>query len=154
MTPQFEYSSIACLKEEQQVKEILSQCFSTSIGECEGYFKRIGTENFRILRESERAIAGLGIHHLGQFYGGQPVPMAGIAAVSVAPEHRGKGAGYELLRRTIVELHSSGIPISALYPATQVLYRKVGYEQGGSYCCYSLPTASIQLKTTTIASHT
>ena len=72
--------------------------------------------------------------------------MAGIAAVGVAPEHRGKGAAYELLSRTVAELHSSGVPISALYPATQVLYRKVGYEQGGSYCRYSLPTASIQLK--------
>lgn len=72
--------------------------------------------------------------------------MAGIAAVGVLPEYRGQGVANRLLKQTIQELHSQQIPISALYPATQAPYRKVGYEQGGSSCKWQLPTASIQLQ--------
>ncbi|MDJ0535067.1 MAG: hypothetical protein QNJ70_21715 [Xenococcaceae cyanobacterium MO_207.B15] len=31
------------------------------------------------------------------------------------------------------ELYRLKIPISTLYPATQLLYRQLGYEQAGSY---------------------
>ena len=124
----------------------MRQCFGSSPSDWERYLNRLGAENFRILHQGDKIIAGLAIYHMGQWFGGQIVPMAGIAAVGVAPEARGKGAARELLTNTIQELHSLEIPISTLYPATVALYRQVGYEQGGSYCKWELPTASIQLK--------
>jgi predicted acetyltransferase len=36
------------------------------------------------------------------------------------------------MQRTLQELRSLGFPISVLYPATQPLYRRVGYEQAGA----------------------
>jgi predicted acetyltransferase len=71
--------------------------------------------------------------------------MAGIAAVGIAPEYRGSGAAVEMLRQTLKELYAQGVPISVLYPATQRLYRKVGYEQGGSFYTWEMPTQSIYL---------
>jgi predicted acetyltransferase len=57
--------------------------------------------------------------------------MSGIAAVGVAPEARGRGLAIRLMSDMLKELHEKGTSLSALYPATQTLYRKAGYEQGG-----------------------
>ena len=146
MTQPYQYSSVSNSQEIDRLGEIIRQCFGSSFSDSERYFNRIGAENFRILRQEDKTIAGLAIYHMGQWFGGKIVTMAGIAAVGVAPEARGKGAARELLTSTIQELYNSQLPISALYPATQTLYRQVGYEQGGSYCKWELATASIQLK--------
>jgi predicted acetyltransferase len=82
---------------------------------------------------------------MGQWFGGQSVPTGGIAAVGVAPEHRGTGVAVELMRRTVQELRANGIPLSTLYASTSRLYRKVGYEQAGNACRFSLPTLSLTL---------
>jgi predicted acetyltransferase len=72
--------------------------------------------------------------------------MIGIAAVGIAPQYRGTGAAIALMQHTLNELYAKGIPISVLYPATQRLYRKAGYEQGGNRCSWEIPTASIQIR--------
>lgn len=146
MNSPLDYGTVSSPKDAQQLGELLSQCFGDSFNNWQPYFDRIGQDNFRLIRQGGQVVGGLGIYSMGQWYGGQIVPMAGIAAVGIAPEYRGTGAAYELMRRTLQELHTQGVPISALYAATQVLYRKVGYEQGGSRCCWELPTATIQLR--------
>jgi predicted acetyltransferase len=126
--------------------QITSQCFGGSAEDCQKYFDRIGQENFRVIRRSGTISGGLAIHQMGQWFGGYSVPMVGIAAVGIAPEDRGNSTAYELLKQTLVELQSSRVPISTLYPATQVLYRKLGYEQAGSRCIWELSTASINVR--------
>jgi predicted acetyltransferase len=143
MTADWEYRSAVHSQDAQQLKAIIQQSFGGSLDDCDRYFNRIGMENFRLLHQGEQAIAVSAIYHMGQWYEGQIVPMAGIAAVGVAPEHRGQRVAYELLRRTIEELYRLQVPISVLYPATQILYRKVGYEQAGSYCKWELPTTNM-----------
>ena len=143
---QFEYRRLTNSQDEQQLGAILSQCFGSSLTESQQYFNRLGRENFRIICQGGKVIGGLAIYWMGQWYGGKCVPMAGIAAVGVAPEYRGTGAAYALMKHTLQELHRSGGAISTLYAATQVLYRKVGYEQGGTRSIWELPTATIQLK--------
>jgi len=51
-----------------------------------------------------------------------------------------------MMQQTVKELHTKGVPISVLYPAIQRLYRKAGYEQGGSYCWWETDTQSIQVR--------
>lgn len=123
-----------------------AQCFAYPRAKWQSYLERIGQDNFRLIVQEDRAIAGLALCNLGQWLGGQAVPMTGIASVAVAPEYRGRGIANLLLTETIQELHSRRIPLSALYPATQVPYRQVGYEQGGSFCHWKLPTADIQIQ--------
>lgn len=146
MASQIKYSPIDSIEDTQQLEVILSQCFGISLTDWEIYFNRISRENFRIISQREQVIGGLCIYHMGQWYGGSRVPMAGIAAVGIAPEYRGTGVAYELLSNMLRELHSLQIPISALYPATQRLYRKVGYEQGGTRCFWELSPAKINLQ--------
>ncbi|MBW4595821.1 MAG: GNAT family N-acetyltransferase [Brasilonema angustatum HA4187-MV1] len=145
MTPKFEYSQL--IKEDiQRLGNILEQCFLMSSGESEIFFNSIGLENFRVIRAGEEVAGGLGIILMPQWWGGERVPMAGIAAVGIAPEHRGGGAALTMMKHTVKELHAKGVPISTLYPATQRLYRKAGYEQGGISSIWEVPTQSILVK--------
>ncbi|MDF5720353.1 MAG: GNAT family N-acetyltransferase [Rhizonema sp. PD37] len=145
MTPQFEYSLIANSEDVQQLGNIIDQCFIGE-GDYELYINRIGRENFRIIREGRQVVGGLAMISMGQWWGGERVPMTGIASVGIAPEYRLTGAAIALMQQAVKELHTKGVPISVLYPATQRLYRKAGYEQGGIFCGWEVPTQSIQFR--------
>lgn len=107
------------------------------------YAGRIGQDNFLRVRRADRLVAGLGIYRVGQWFGGNRLPMAAIAAVGVAPEFRGQGVAAYLLTETLQYLHREGVPIAALYASTQRLYRKVGFEPAGNLYQYSLDVTSI-----------
>ncbi|MBD2778083.1 GNAT family N-acetyltransferase [Iningainema tapete] len=145
MTSLLDYSQIAP-EEERRLGYILEQCFTMSPGESKVFFERIGLENFRVIRRDEQIVGGLATIPMGQWWGGERVPMTGIGGVGIAVEHRGTGAALSLMQSNVKELYAKGVAISALYPAIQRLYRKVGYEQGGSYCGWEIPTESIQVK--------
>lgn len=145
MIHEFTYGKLTDEAEKRQLGQIIEQCFIGSPSDTESYFNRIGVENFRVIRQAKEVVGGLGLLPMGQWYGGVCVPMTGIAAVGIAPEHRGSGAAIALMQNVVRELHESGMPLSVLYPATQRLYRKAGYEQGGSYCSWEIPTQSIQI---------
>jgi predicted acetyltransferase len=67
-----------------------------------------------------------------QWWGGRPLPMAGIAGVVVSPEYRGRGVGTALMQGTLERSRELGYPLSALYPATVPVYRRLGWEVAGS----------------------
>lgn len=110
------------------------------------FIERIGAENVRILREGGRPVGGLGLFPMGQYFGGQRVAMGGVAAVAVSPHRRGRGAATTMMQAVVREMHAAGTPLSALYPATQPVYRAVGYELAGSRCLVTIPLAGIGLK--------
>lgn len=150
MTANLEFSTISKSEDIERFATILSQCFNESLSNAQKYLQRIGRENFRIVRQGGQIAGGLAIYNMGQWFGSQSVPIAGIASVGIAPEYRGTGAAALLMTETLKELHSKGIPLSTLYPATQVLYRKVGYEQGGSFCTWEMPLDSIRISDRTL----
>ncbi|TVP61256.1 MAG: GNAT family N-acetyltransferase [Nodularia sp. (in: Bacteria)] len=145
-TDKFQYSKLTDKKDIQQLGSILEQCFIMSSGDSEIYIPRIGVENLRAIYQNQRVVGGLGIVPMGQWWGGECVPMTGIAAVGIAPEYRGSGAAIALIQNTVQELYHQEVPISVLYPATQRLYRKAGYEQAGSYCTWEISTDNIHFK--------
>ncbi|MBN3899568.1 MAG: GNAT family N-acetyltransferase [Nostoc sp. NOS(2021)] len=146
MTPKFEYSTLAHPQDIQQLGSIFEQCFISGLGSEEVYINLIGVENFRIIRKLQQVVGGLATLDMGQWWGGVRVPMTGIAAVGIAPEYRGSGAAIALVQHTLKELYARGVAISALYPAVQSLYRKVGYEQGGNWCGWEVAANTIQLR--------
>lgn len=145
MITEFEYSTLSHQEDAQQLGKILSQCFIDQPDSIEIYFNRIGVDKFRIIRTKQIA-GGLAIIPMGQWWNGQCVPMTGIAAVGIAPEYRGSGAAISLMQHTLKELYNTGASLSVLFPATQQLYRKVGYEQGGIFCGWEILTHSIQVQ--------
>jgi predicted acetyltransferase len=146
MNSEFEYGSITNSEDVQRFGSILEQCFLASPGEEEGWLKRMGVENIRLIREEKQVVGGLVVIPMGQWWGGESVSMTGIAGVGVAPESRGSGAALSLMQQAVKELYKKDVPISVLYPATQRLYRKAGYEQGGSFCSWEIAAQSIQIK--------
>ncbi len=146
MPLQFEYSTLANPEDVEQLGSILDQCFVGSPGDSESYINLIGVEKLRLIRQSDQIVGGLATIPMGQWFGGQRVPMTGIAAVGIAPEYRGTGAAIAMMQHTVKELHTNDVAISVLYPATQRLYRKAGYEQGGISCTWEIPTESIQVR--------
>ena len=139
-----EFGNIDTSQDAESLGKIMCQCFNFPFDQWPIYAERLGLDNFRVVRHAGQIIGGLGIYEMGQWFGEKCLPMAGISAVSISPEYRGQGVAKVLLHHTLKELQVKGIPISTLYPATQYLYRQVGYEQGGSRCGYSLPLDSIE----------
>lgn len=149
----FEYGNLVNDDEAQQLGRILAQCFNDALEESEPYMSRVGLENFRVVRQAGRVAGGLAMLKMGQWWGKQAVPMTDIASVGIAPEFRGSGAAATLMQFTIREMYAQGVSLSVLYAAVQRLYRKVGYEQGGTACGWEVPTAAIQTKTRPLPVH-
>jgi predicted acetyltransferase len=70
--------------------------------------------------------------------------MAGVAAVMVAPEDRGRGVGRRLMTAVLDEMATRGYPLSALYPATMPLYRSLGWELAGLRETAVIPARSLR----------
>lgn len=103
----------------------------------------LGGEDVFALREGGRIVGGLFLIRMGQFFGGRRVPCGGIAAVGVAPEGRGRGAGARLMSSIVHQMRTDGMVISSLFPAICSLYRRVGYEIAGEQCVAKLDLARV-----------
>ncbi|MEO1132156.1 MAG: GNAT family N-acetyltransferase [Cyanobacteria bacterium J06639_1] len=128
----------------------LAHCFQSTPAAESAYLDRVGLENSAIVRQGAQLAGGLVTIPMGQWFGGQRVPMTGIASVAIAPEARGRGAALALMRHALHKLHADGAALSVLYPAVQELYRRVGYEQGGSYCGWEIETQNINTRCGTL----
>ncbi len=143
MALNLEFGTLADAEEAQHLGTILQQCFNFKISKWRPASSLLGLENYRVIRHNGQIIGGLGIYYMGQWFGGCSLPMAGIAALGIAPQCRGIGAATKLITSTLHELYARGIPLSTLYASTQRLYQKVGYEQAGNACQFSIPTSSL-----------
>jgi len=83
------------------------------------------------------------IHDMRQYWLGRPVGCAGVAAVKVAPEQRGRGIGRRLMTELLDLIAARGYPVSALYPATMPIYRSLGWELAGAKHRFSIPARSL-----------
>ncbi|AKG24774.1 GNAT family N-acetyltransferase [Calothrix sp. 336/3] len=146
MTPDFQYDVPNSPEDRQKLQKILEQCYICTPKESEDFVTKTGVDKFRIFRHNQEIIGGLASIPMGQWWGGETVPMVGIAAVGVTPEHRNGGVAIALMQQTLQELYHQGVPLSCLYPATQYLYRQVGYEQGGTATTWEIDTNDIRIK--------
>jgi predicted acetyltransferase len=83
------------------------------------------------------------LHDMRQYWLGQPVRLAGVASVKVAPEHRGRGIGRTLMTELLDVIAERGYPLSALYPATTPIYRSLGWELAGAKHKFQIPVRSL-----------
>jgi predicted acetyltransferase len=83
------------------------------------------------------------LQDMRQYWLGRPVKMAGVSAVKVAPEHRGRGIGRTLMTELLDLTAARGYPLSALYPATMPIYRSLGWELAGAKHMFTVPARSL-----------
>lgn len=118
--------------EQDAYAEIISKAFPASVAESRAWLDTVGRGTSRVLIEGGKVVAGLLFYEMGQWFGGKRVPTAGIAGVAVDPLERGRGAATRLMRTAVASLAGEGFALAALYPATQPVYRRAGFEQAGS----------------------
>ncbi len=89
-------------------------------------------------------VASARYHSMRQWWHGRSMPMAGVAAVMVAPEHRGQGVGRALTAVLLEAIAARGYPVSVLYPATTPIYRSLGWELAGGHHRAAIPARSLR----------
>ncbi|WP_067172140.1 GNAT family N-acetyltransferase [Microtetraspora niveoalba] len=94
--------------------------------------------------DGPRLVATARINAFTQWWHGRPMPMGGVAGVTVAPEDRGRGVGRALMQAVIERAADLGDAVSALYPATTPLYRGMGWEHVGGLTRVTLPTEALR----------
>ncbi len=119
---------------------LLGSSFAFPPPEAEPWLKGAGFDNVRVVRDQGRVHGCLVQIPMGQYFGGRSVPIVGIAGVGVGIADRGRGAARSLMTSTVREIAARKIALSTLYPATQTLYRAVGYERAGKLVEVSVPT--------------
>lgn len=100
----------------------------------------------RVARCGGEVVGGLSLPVAGQYFGGRVVPVGALRAVAVTPHRRGSGVGGALVRGVLAELYERGVPLAVLFPATQPIYRRQGFEQAGTWTVYRLPTQAIDVR--------
>ncbi|HEY9735728.1 MAG TPA: GNAT family N-acetyltransferase [Trichocoleus sp.] len=145
MTNSLKYTTLQDDSDAKRLSQLLGQSFVADPDAELIYLNRIGHQQIRTIRQGETLLGGLAIIPMGQWFGGKRVDMSGIAAVCIAPEARGTGAALKMMQQMLQELHNNRVPLSTLYPAVQQLYRRAGYEQGGTSCHWVCNPAGIGL---------
>lgn len=112
----------------------------------DSWAENVTLSNVRIAKRGGRPIGGMTLRPMGQWFGGRPVRMTGISAVGIEPAERARGSGTEFMRAVVEELRTSGVPLSTLYPATQTIYRRCGYELAGDFVHYRLDADHIDVR--------
>ena len=90
---------------EVALQQFISQTFPGVGPDWQTWSGRIGRENLRVIRRGEQILGGLAFYKLGQWFGGQTLPMAGIAGVAVAAEYRAAGIAAELMAAVLRDLY-------------------------------------------------
>ena len=94
---------------------------------------RIGVERLRALYDGEHLAAACGFLDFGHWFGGRRVGAIGVTVVAVPAEDRGRGCAYSIMAKLLAESRDAGYPLATLYASTQTLYRRLGFEQAGSF---------------------
>jgi predicted acetyltransferase len=110
---------------------------STAGADIDRSLARTPVEELRVLTGEDGTRVGLLLARTQRVYwGGRPVPAGQVSGLSVPAEHRGMGAGGELLRAYLAEAHDRGAAICTLFPATVPMYRRAGFEYAGTWTLY------------------
>jgi len=127
--------------------ETLCWSFGGSLEDARRWIEEVGVEHLRALRSPSGGVESLlGLIPMGQWFGGRSVRMVGVAGVATRPEARGRGASTRLLGAALAELRAEGVALSALFPASTVLYRRSGYELAGSRFRHRVPARAIDVR--------
>lgn len=133
-------------KEVRDYAAILAHSFAGKPDDMLQWLAQLSEREVRVWREGRHVTAGVVAYRIGQYFGGRPVPMAGVAGVVVTPHARATGAGSKAMTALLRELHAEGVALSTLYPATQPIYRRLGYELAGVRTGYRVPVGACELK--------
>jgi predicted acetyltransferase len=127
-----------------ELSEMLGAAFAYPPAETPAWLDQGGRDNVRVVREGARAVACLLEVPMGHFFGGRSVQTCGVAGVAVALDKRRQGLARAMMRDLVLEIASRRCALSTLYPATQTLYRRAGYELAGKLVTTRVPLDTLR----------
>ena len=89
--------------------------------------------------DDDTVVGSLTGYSFESWWHGAPIPTCGLAAVAVAPEHRGRGLLRPLAQAALSAAAERGEAISTLFPTANGVYRSLGYEVVGSLDSVAVP---------------
>jgi predicted acetyltransferase len=104
---------------------------------------RVPDERRLVAELDGRVVGHVGAWELGQWFGGRRVAVAGISAVTIAPEVRGQRVGSTLLRAGLDAARERGEPLATLFPLTRRIYRSHGFELAGEHPAATVTAAAL-----------
>ncbi|MBM4107847.1 MAG: GNAT family N-acetyltransferase [Phycisphaerae bacterium] len=138
-------STLSGLRPDDEAKGVraLALAFAGTSESVVEWIAHASRDNLRVLRDAGRPVASLVRVPMGQHFGGQSVPMLGIAGVAVPPELRGRSCAKRLMQGCIRDADDEGWPLSTLFASTHTLCRSVGYERAGHRFQCTVPAAQL-----------
>lgn len=103
----------------------------------EDWWKRVSAETLggrmvAVVDDTDTILGAGRIRPFEQAWGGRHLRMGGVAGVYVEPSARGRGVATTLTRALVTRMSELGDVVSCLFPTTATLYRRSGYEVGGT----------------------
>ncbi|HEX9888162.1 MAG TPA: GNAT family N-acetyltransferase [Nitriliruptorales bacterium] len=130
-------------EDRRHVRRLRYRIFTADTFEADDDEQYVDDDRRVVAVQGDRVVGHAGAWRFGQFFGGRQVPMAGVAGVVVEAHARGAGAASSMLRRLGERVRDQGDVVAALYPATLVPYRRLGWELAGELPAHTLPTRSL-----------
>src|SRR6476469_8297814 len=103
----------------------------------DGWWQRVSAETLggrmiAVVDDSGTVLGAGRIRPYEQAWGGKHLRMGGVAGVYVEPSARGRGVATTLSRALVTRMGELGDVVSCLFPTTATLYRRSGFEIGGT----------------------
>ncbi len=130
-------------EEREQLGALLRLSFNPPSAMAARMIAEFDLDEFQCAYEGDRLVASARTYDLRQWFGGQAVPMAGIASVATSPERRGGGLATDLMRSVLRKDREAGKVMATLFPATVTVYRRVGFEYAGTHTEYKATTRDL-----------
>lgn len=92
----------------------------------------LGGRMIAVVDDTDTILGAGRIRPFEQAWGGRHLQMGGVAGVYVEPSARGRGVATTLTRALIRRMGELGDVVSCLFPTTATLYRRSGFEVGGT----------------------
>lgn len=102
-----------------------------------------GPDSLLVGIAANRIVAACQVHPLRQWIAGAPLGVTGIGTVAIAPTHRKRRLGADLVQSALRAGRERGDVASALYPFRTAFYQKLGYGQAGVALQYQVAPESL-----------
>lgn len=137
--------------DDEQLTRLLTEAFgeSTDPGPHVNAIDRPG-RRFWVAEEAGRLVASCVDRELDTWFGGVQIPTAGVAAVAVQAEARGRGLLTPLLDSMLAGARERGALISTLFPTSPGIYRRFGYAPVATLEDVRLPTRALAVPGDTV----
>ena len=104
---------------------------------------RPGMHYLGLFDAKDELVAQVADREYESWFGGARIPTSGVAAVTVAAEHRGRGFLSPLFDELAKSARNRGAAISTLFPSASNIYRRFGYEIIAELATVELETADL-----------